>query len=378
MSLFGNLFGSSYEQQLADYKQQEKDFEELEGLQHRRAIGAAMAPHFDAMRAQQSPEQGVQTSAIQEMLKHAGLYDQGVKSLGDLSKQRTGLWTGQDKRDYEIANPKPTAEQSNIRAWLNYNEDEKKAAIERAAATRPLTKIDMGGNRQAVMPMGKDQRDAFGIPDTDKRQWVVGKDNVPKPLDVKKITSGETIGKWAMLNTALQGMDEAESFMFNKDLAGNIDYTNPNMKNIRDAFITEKDPTSAVGKLSKLITSKEGQQLASLQEKGFQAITRIETGAAMPPEEIENTKSRFQPGPLDSHEEILEKWRAYKFFISSAVHMIDPNISDPARATAAINSAVDYAFANYSKDDAKAPETANIDMYKRGNPVPGIEGAVFD
>ena len=95
MGLLDTLFGGqSYAQQMDEYDQMTKDQEELEGLQHRRSVNTALSPHFDAMRAQQSPEQSVYTSAIQEMLRHQGTNEQGIKSLGDLYKQGTNLRMG--------------------------------------------------------------------------------------------------------------------------------------------------------------------------------------------------------------------------------------------------------------------------------------------
>lgn len=65
----------------------------------------------------------------------------------------------------------------------------------------------------------------------------------------------------------------------------------------------------------------EGRDLWTAQEYGIQAITRGETGAAMPPEELENTRKRFAPKPLDSDELIAAKLRMYEEFVTGALDL---------------------------------------------------------
>ncbi len=69
----------------------------------------------------------------------------------------------------------------------------------------------------------------------------------------------------------------------------------------------------------------EGRTLDKMYESGIQAITRGETGAAMPPEEVENTRRRFQPGIGDSDELIAVKFELFRAFLGGTLKLIDPS-----------------------------------------------------
>jgi len=66
----------------------------------------------------------------------------------------------------------------------------------------------------------------------------------------------------------------------------------------------------------------EGRTLGAAYEQGIQAITRGETGAAMPPEEVENTKKRFQPMPGDSDELKKIKFEMFKDFLNGQLNLV--------------------------------------------------------
>ena len=68
----------------------------------------------------------------------------------------------------------------------------------------------------------------------------------------------------------------------------------------------------------------EGSKLAQNMEVGIQAITRLETGAAMPPGEVANTRRRFEPSPLDADDVIRIKLRAYELFHDNAKRYLSP------------------------------------------------------
>lgn len=69
----------------------------------------------------------------------------------------------------------------------------------------------------------------------------------------------------------------------------------------------------------------EGQELSARMEFGIQAITRLETGAAMPPQEIQNTVQRFMPKSTDSDKVIDLKLKMYDEFISGSLKLVDPS-----------------------------------------------------
>jgi hypothetical protein len=92
------------------------------------------------------------------------------------------------------------------------------------------------------------------------------------------------------------------------------------------------DPDGSIDKTN-VITSRlmkggvpytEGQELATMFEAGIQAITRGETGAAMPPEEVENTRQRFQPKGTDSDETAKIKFQMFQDFINGSLKLLDP------------------------------------------------------
>lgn len=69
----------------------------------------------------------------------------------------------------------------------------------------------------------------------------------------------------------------------------------------------------------------EGRRLGTLYETGIQAVTRSETGAAMPPEEVENTRKRFQPHPFDDEKTKKIKFQMYREFLSGTLRLISPD-----------------------------------------------------
>lgn len=69
----------------------------------------------------------------------------------------------------------------------------------------------------------------------------------------------------------------------------------------------------------------DGRTLDQLYEFGIQAITRGETGAAMPPEELLNTAKRFKPSLADSDEMIEAKVNIFEDFLNGTIKLIDPS-----------------------------------------------------
>jgi hypothetical protein len=69
----------------------------------------------------------------------------------------------------------------------------------------------------------------------------------------------------------------------------------------------------------------DGRPIATRMEFGIQAITRGETGAAMPASEVANTRVRFMPSVLDSDEDIALKLQMFEMFINGSVDLLDRN-----------------------------------------------------
>jgi hypothetical protein len=68
----------------------------------------------------------------------------------------------------------------------------------------------------------------------------------------------------------------------------------------------------------------DGQLLNVKMEMGIQAITRGETGAAMPPSEVENTRIRFMPKITDSAAVIQVKLEMFREFLNGSLKLVDP------------------------------------------------------
>lgn len=72
------------------------------------------------------------------------------------------------------------------------------------------------------------------------------------------------------------------------------------------------------------IPGTQGRLFDSLYDTGIQAITRGETGAAMPTSELENTRKRFQPFVFDNDETIRIKFEMFGDFLDGTLKLIDP------------------------------------------------------
>ena len=154
--------------------------------------------------------------------------------------------------------------------------------------------------------------------------------------------SGDAASKLAMLDTAKSGLKDIQAIQFDQE--GKI-----NTNAIKQAWtIGVAEPLAGLMK-------PESGKLFSAYEFGIQAITRAETGAAMPAEEVTNTRKRFMPKPWDSDEVVRQKWKAYQLFINNAAKYIDPAAAKSGNWKGAINF-------NALMNDAKKPEkTVNFE-----------------
>ena len=111
-------------------------------------------------------------------------------------------------------------------------------------------------------------------------------------------------GKIQMLRTAQKAYEGVEALIFDDD--GTL-----NNANLAAAFVN--------------LPASKGRSINQKMEVGIQAITRIETGAAMPPAEVQNTRKRFQPVLGDSNEQARAKLALFKDFINGTVKLVDPS-----------------------------------------------------
>ena len=136
-----------------------------------------------------------------------------------------------------------------------------------------------------------------------------GIQRIPGKKKEEKRESAETVGKIMMMETAKALIPTIEQLLFNKD--GTINRKNLAMSDI--PLVPGSSP----------MPGTKGAQLAQAMEVGIQAITRIETGAAMPASEVDNTRNRFQPNVWDSDEIVFQKVLSYKFFINGYLDVIE-------------------------------------------------------
>lgn len=153
----------------------------------------------------------------------------------------------------------------------------------------PLVEVNTGLNKPPANYMWKDPNNP-----------AAGVDPIPGG-PAEKTNVGDA-GKEQMLEVARSATPNINRMLFNPD--GSI-----NRKNLA---------ASSFGG----IPYTQGKTLANQFELGIQAITRLETGAAMPAEELENTRARFQPGPLDSDELIRIKYQMYQDFINGSLKLV--------------------------------------------------------
>lgn len=137
-------------------------------------------------------------------------------------------------------------------------------------------------------------------------------------LGVKPIPGGpadrpgaENVGDLAMLQIARQAFDGVRGLVFERTEEGEIDRNNLNRTNLFNALVGTP--------------GTDGAELATRMEFGIQGITRVETGAAMPPSEVSNTRKRFEPRPTDSAKIANIKLDMYEAFINGTIDLLNPS-----------------------------------------------------
>jgi hypothetical protein len=162
-----------------------------------------------------------------------------------------------------------------------------------ATKRAPLVQVTPGQNPTFKIPPGfmlKDQNDP-------------SKGVTPIPGGPGDDSVTGDAAKIQMLRTATKAFDGVKSLVFKKD--GELDKAN---------LVNAELNTPGT----------KGRELRTRMEFGIQAITRLETGAAMPPEEVENTRTRFMPTALDSDVVANLKLDMFDDFMGGTLKLIDP------------------------------------------------------
>lgn len=174
--------------------------------------------------------------------------------------------------------------------------------IIKESIVKPGVKIDINKQQGFKVPNG-----FMLLDENDPTKGVT-----PIPGGPQDTIKGENAGKVQMLRTAQKAFSEIRGLVFKKD--GSLDNTNLFTSNLDIPFTGRKG-----------VPLTEGATLRARFEFGIQAITRLETGAAMPDNELQNTRTRFQPSVTDSKEVVELKLDMYEDFINGTLKLVDPS-----------------------------------------------------
>lgn len=115
-------------------------------------------------------------------------------------------------------------------------------------------------------------------------------------------------GRIAMFEVAKTSLKDAQNLLFKED--GSIDRTN----------VFNSDIPLVPGDSGTPWT--EGRELRQHMEYGIQALTRGETGAAMPQSEVDNTRARYFPSFWDSDDQIRTKMLKYRLAVEGTLELV--------------------------------------------------------
>lgn len=161
---------------------------------------------------------------------------------------------------------------------------------------------------------------------------------LPIPGGPAERTSPQEAGYIQMQRNAKNLISTVDNLTFNQD-------GSPNYKNITNAGLNT--------------VYTDGRRLRTAMEAGIQAITRLETGAAMPESEVENTRTRFMPKAGDDSATVKLKIKMYKEFIGGSLKLIDPSGRfDTERYESEFNNRIS------GVESQKNPKTANTPASK--------------
>jgi hypothetical protein len=119
----------------------------------------------------------------------------------------------------------------------------------------------------------------------------------------KKPMATDAAGKLGMLTSGLDGLKEARGIIM------------PN----------EKPDYKVLGQMELNLPWTKGRQAGSLIDDALEGKIRIESGAAVPDQEIKRMAKRFRPGVADHPELIKQKLDRLETYLTGTIETLDPN-----------------------------------------------------
>ena len=298
------------------------------------------SPEAKAMQASQKPDmtplQRQRALAIQ-MISSPNKYvqEQGFDMLSKYQATVTADNRTSAIKDYEYSQAQDGAEPVSFSKWKT---DQKSKMFE-AAGDKPMLYNELS---KYMTSDGKNL--PYGTtPNQAKEMGVV----------IRKNQAVGDAGKTAMLSTAESAFPIIDEYMFDDN--GEI------LESVMYGISAIDNLPLGLGNIGTKFLAPDTKKVYNAFELGMQAITRTETGAAMPPEEIDNTKARFMPKPTDTDEVKRQKLKAYKYFITHASDLIDPTRAENKGLTPSqrMKKAEEKAFksvnSNLSNSDVPPP-----------------------
>lgn len=276
------------------------------GVSAGQAIGQGGLLGIENIRRNQLADQQTMTSRA-NMMAHMQQLEGLKRKIEDqnaLNSMIDGLNVPDNMKTAFKNNPTLLQEYMTIQGGLDVpSAARQRYEIDRARAGASKTDINVGGELPFKVPSGYMPEYA---PDG---KTVIGVKPIPGGPAAQR--AGEVAGKEAMIDTATNYLGTIDELMFEGDSA---------IGDINRRVLAEKTVDGFVPGF--LIP--QGNKLANAYEYGIQGITRLETGAAMPPEEVKNTRRRFEPSIFDSDDVIRQKRVAYELFLRNAKKYLDP------------------------------------------------------
>jgi hypothetical protein len=235
------------------------------------------------------------------------LQEQAMSQMGTMQSSRNSGLNSLELEGYKLKNAPPKKADTKLEQLMQYKKEltdsgqdttSVDAALMKESTHSKLVDVNVGGSPPYKIPPGYMMKDPSrpelgveAIPGAPKEKVAVG--------DASKIQS---------MRLAKSFIPTIEEILFQTDENGELMPNNYNIL-MADANTPFSDGRTANG----------------LYEQGIQAITRGETGAAMPPEEVANTRKRFQPNSLDSDALKWAKWNSFRLFLGGTLRLIDPD-----------------------------------------------------
>lgn len=229
-----------------------------------------------------------------------------LDTKGNIVGQRSSL-TGEVKTDPRtIKPPTKTSIEKNLDA-AGITDPEVRKDIIVKSLTKPAVKVDINKGLSFKVPNG-----FMLLDENDPTKGVT-----PIPGGPKDTVTGENAGKVQMLRTAQKAFKGVRELVFDFDKKGNI----TGLQNINLFNANIGVPFTGI----QGVPFTDGDKLRAKMEFGIQGITRIETGAAMPDNELDNTRTRFMPKVTDTLEIAQLKLDMYEDFINGTIQLFDPS-----------------------------------------------------